>query len=266
MNVGKLIRLNRLFSHPSGHLCSIAVDHFGGYSAGLPDSLYAIQETLRQIVKASPDAVTMHKGIAASAWVPYAGQIPLILQSSLIRPDDVSMQQIASPEDAIRLGADAIAIAAYVRGSTEAQYLRAVADCVRDAARFELPVICHIYPRQYKETVEISYTPEDIAWAAHCAAEVGADVIKTPYCGDLKAHTQIVSNSPVPVVAAGGPKVKDLEASLEMMTAVIQSGARGATIGRNVWGYPYITAAILAFKAVIHDGQTAQAALKIAGL
>jgi DhnA family fructose-bisphosphate aldolase class Ia len=94
----------------------------------------------------------------------------------------------------------------------------------------------------------------------------GADVIKTPYCGDLKAHTQIVANSPVPVVAAGGPKVKTLEESLDMMGNVVRSGARGATIGRNVWGNPCISAAVIAFKAVIHDGKTTQEALNIAGL
>jgi class I fructose-bisphosphate aldolase len=41
---------------------------------------------------------------------------------------------------------------------------------------------------------------------------------------------------------------------------------RGATIGRNIWGFPNIKAATLAFKAVIHDGVTAQEALKLAGL
>jgi fructose-bisphosphate aldolase, class I len=267
MNVGKLIRLNRIFSHPSGRLCSIAVDHFMGYPTGMHPSLYAIQPTLAQIVKGKPDAVTMHKGMAASAWLPYAGQIPLIVQTTLMRPDDEAMETIVTPEDAIRLGADAIAIAGYVRGKAEAAYLRSFSDCVREAARFELPVICHIYPRRYQDgTVEISYAPEDIAWAAHCAAEVGVDVIKTPYCGDLAAHTQIVANSPVPVVAAGGPKTKTLEAALDMMGAVVKSGARGATIGRNVWGIPQITAAVQAFKSVIHDGLSAQEALKLAGL
>jgi len=36
MNIGKLIRMNRLFAHPSGNLCSVAVDHFIGYGHGLP--------------------------------------------------------------------------------------------------------------------------------------------------------------------------------------------------------------------------------------
>jgi len=47
MSIGKLIRLNRLFAHPSGRLCSIAVDHFIGYGEGLPMGLRQIQPTLQ---------------------------------------------------------------------------------------------------------------------------------------------------------------------------------------------------------------------------
>ncbi len=266
MNLGKLIRLNRLFSHPSGRLCSVAVDHLMGYSQGLPPGLRQIKTTLAAIVAGRPDAVTMHKGIAASAWTPYAGAVPLIVQSTLMRPDDyTARQQAATPEDAVRLGADAFAIGAFVRGPTEADYLRAVADCVREACRFEIPVICHIYPRD-PGTGTILVAPEDIAWAARCAVEVGVDVVKTPYCGEVAAFAQIVADSPVPVVAAGGPQSKTLGQALTMMSAVVRSGARGATIGRNIWGFDQITAAVRAFKAVLHDGKTAAEAWTAAGL
>jgi len=266
MNTGKLVRMNRLFSDPSGRLCSVAVDHFIGYSQGLPAGLRHIQATLAAMVAGRPDAVTMHKGLATSAWGPYAGRVPLIVQASLIRPDDSAFEHIVSPEEAIRLGADAVAIAAYVRGKTEASHLRAISDLVREAARFELPVICHIYPRDMRETPGISFAPEDIAWAVRCAIEVGADVVKTPYCGDVQSYAQIVADCTVPLVAAGGPKCNTLEAALAMMAAVVESGARGATIGRNIWGFDKVTAAVEAFKAVIHQGATPQRALQMAGL
>ena len=265
MNLGKQVRLNRIFAHPSGNLCSVAVDHYIGYGAGLPDGLRRIVPTLAAVAAAGPDAVTMHKGIAASAWGPYAGRIPWIVQSTLARPDDTAREQVATPEDAVRLGADAIAIAAFVRGSTEGIYYRAVADCVRDAVRFDLPVILHIYPRDVK-TNQISYTPEDIAWAVRGAVEMGVDVVKTPYCGDVASYAQIIGDCPVPLVAAGGPKTDTFRAALEMMSHVMQAGARGATIGRNIWGFPQIGAAVEAFKAVIHDGATADEALQRAGL
>jgi fructose-bisphosphate aldolase, class I len=125
-------------------------------------------------------------------------------------------------------------------------------------------VICHIYPRDPQN--RISFAAADIAWAVRCALEVGVDVVKTPYCGDVKAYAQIVADCPVPVVAAGGPKADTLPAALKMIAEVVQSGARGATIGRNVWGFQQITAAVQAFKAVIHDGKTAEQAAQIAGL
>ncbi len=244
----------------------MAVDHFIAYGQGLPPGLRHIQPTLAAIVAARPDAVTMHKGIATSAWAPHAGIVPLIIQSSTIRVDDTAMEQVATPEDAVRIGADGFAIAAFVRGNTEAMYLRRVADAVREAARFDIPVICHVYPRDFSNGVNVSFTPENIAWAARCAVEVGADVVKTPYCGDVASFAQIVADCPVPVVAAGGPQSSTLELALGMMSEVVQSGARGATIGRNIWGLSEISKSVYAFKAVIHDGKSAQEALQFAGL
>ncbi len=253
MNTGKLVRLNRLFSHPSGRFCSVAVDHFIGYGDEMPPGLRHLVPTLAAMAAGRPDAVTMHKGLAAHAWQPYAGRIPLILQSSLVRPDDTAIERVLTPEDAVRLGADAIAVVAFVRGKTEATYLRAVADIVRDAARFELPVICHVYPRSFREGPAISFEPEDIAWAVRCAFELGPDVVKVPYCGNVEAYRQIVADCPTTVVAAGGPRATSLEAALFMVAEVIEAGARGATIGRNVWGFEPITGAVEAFKAVIHN-------------
>ena len=67
-------------------------------------------------------------------------------------------------------------------------------------------------------------------------------------------------------MAAGGPKLETLELALEAARHVIQSGARGTTVGRNVWGFPDVPAAIQAFRAVIHNGCTPKEALTIAGL
>src|SRR5689334_12702807 len=170
MGLGKQIRLNRIFAHPSGRLCSVAVDHFMIYNEGLPPGLRHIKETLVAIVAGQPDAVTMHKGIATSLWEPYAGKIPLILQTSGVRPDDTGDFQYATIEEAVRLGADAVAVVAFLRAKTEARYLRAVADMVREAAQYDMPVICHVYPRD--NDLRVIYRPEDIAWVVRCIVEL----------------------------------------------------------------------------------------------
>ena len=84
MDLAKRIRLNRIFAHPSKRLCSVAVDHFVGYQKGLPEGLVNLPETIRKLVEGKPDAITMVKGTAKSAWEPYAGRVPLIIQVGLL--------------------------------------------------------------------------------------------------------------------------------------------------------------------------------------
>lgn len=270
MAVGKKIRLNRIFGHPSGRFLSVAVDHFIAYSEGthgIPDGIKQIGSTLEALVAGKPDAITMHKGIAALAWEPLAGKIPFILQSSIVRPDDRVCEQIADAEDAIRLGADALAVAAFICGEKEGDRLRTVARCVKEAAQYDLPVIVHIYPREFTdEGPKVSHRPDLVAWAVRCGVECGVDVIKTPYCGDVEAFRQIVSDCPTTVVAAGGPRAETLGAALQMAQEVIQSGAKGMTVGRNIWSVPEITKAVEAFLAVVHDKQTPEQALQNSGL
>jgi DhnA family fructose-bisphosphate aldolase class Ia len=42
--------------------------------------------------------------------------------------------------------------------------------------------------------------------------------------------------------------------------------AKRTMMGRNIWGFDHITAAVQAFKAVVHDGKTLPEALQEAGL
>lgn len=266
VSLGKSIRLKRIFSHPSGRLCSVAVDHLLGYSLKGPPEIMRIVPTLAAVMEGRPDSITMHRGVATSLWPQYAGQAAFILQTSAVRPDDSAREQVASVEDAVRLGADAVAVVAFVNGPTEAAYLRTVSQYVQEGERWQMPIICHVYPRNPDNPTTISYAPEQIAWATRCCLEVGVDVIKVPYCGDKKAHADIVKNTPVPIVAAGGPKCDTLEAALAMMADAVDSGVKGATIGRNVWGFKEVKKAVMAFKSIIHDKTNAKMAMKVAGL
>jgi class I fructose-bisphosphate aldolase len=268
MNLGKKTRLTRLFSHPSGRLAAVAVDHFINYGPGkVPEGLRDMRQTLARVVEGRPDSITLHYGMASTVFLEYAGRQPFILQSSVCRPDDSGDEIILTPEDAVRMGADGFAVAAFVRGKTEIQNLKKIAACVRIGERWEMPVFVHIYPRQFRDGgVSISFEPEDIAWAARCAVECGVDVVKVPYCGDLKAYAQIVRESPVPVVAAGGPQTKTFPEALAMLADVVKSGAAGAVVGRNIWGFDHVPKAVAALKAVLHDGLSAPDALRRAAL
>jgi len=65
-----------------------------------------------------------------------------------------------------------------------------------------------------------------------------------------------------PLVVAGGPKSATLIDGLQLTADAVASGTRGAIIGRNVWGSDDMTLAMLAFKAVIHEGKTPHEALQ----
>ncbi|MEO6434662.1 MAG: aldolase [Tepidisphaeraceae bacterium] len=268
MNIGKQIRLNRIFSHPSGRLCSVAVDHFISYGRLQPaGGLSSLPDALERLAPGKPDAITMCKGTAMHCWAPYAGKIPLIVQSGCFTPDDRVIEYTTTPRECVRLGADAIAVSIGIFGPSEGKFIKILMDAVAQAAEYDLPVIAHIYPRDYSgDKPTIVFDPECILWAVRVGVECGADVIKVGYTGDVASFRQAVATSPVPVVAAGGPKAKNLRAALTAMSEVVQAGGRGATIGRNVWGVTKTADALRALKAVIHEGQSAQAALAAQGL
>ena len=268
MNIGKQIRLNRLFAHPSGRLCSVAVDHFIGYgSLSAGGGLSNLPAALAKVAAGQPGAVTMSKGTAMHCWAPYAGRIPLIIQSGCFTPDDRVIEYVTHPEECVRLGADAIAIAIGIFGPNEGRYIKILMDGVMQAAKYDLPVIAHIYPRDFSgPTPKIVFDPEGIMWAARIGIEAGADVIKVGYTGNVESFRQVVESSPVPVVAAGGPKARNLREALTAMSQVVQAGGRGATIGRNIWGVTKVAEACRAFKAVILENKSVEQALKAEGL
>ena len=166
MGLGTQIRLSRLFSHPSGRLFGIAVDHFIGYGDVRAGGLRNLPQALDRVMSAQPDSVTMLPGAAKQLWGKFAGQSSLIIQAGMFTADDRVRELIATPEEAARLGADALAVAIGVRGPYEGNYLRWLSDSVAAAAKVEMPVVAHIYPRDYSgEVPVIRFVPDEIAWA-----------------------------------------------------------------------------------------------------
>lgn len=262
MGLGTTIRLARLFSHSSGSLFGAAIDHFVGYGDVRAGGLADLRGGLSKIFAAGPDSVTMLPGTAKHLWPQYAGRAALIVQGGCFTPDDRIHELIATPEDAVRLGADALAVAIPVRQDTEGLYLRWLTDSVRAAASLEIPVVAHIYPRTAEK--KIIFNPEEIAWAVRCGIETGVDVIKVGYPGDEAAFAQIIAGCPTPVVMAGGPKTATFADALQQIVEGQRAGARGAVVGRNMWGANDITAAALAYKAVIQEGRSAESAAELA--
>ncbi|HZP01614.1 MAG TPA: 2-amino-3,7-dideoxy-D-threo-hept-6-ulosonate synthase [Terriglobia bacterium] len=260
-SLGKAVRLRRLQNPASGRILTVALDHAPSY--GLLAGLENIREVVEQVANAGPDAIMLMKGPAGACFPPYAGRIALILKCSTLSPLHPELDVWVSPvEEAVRLGADAIAMAVTIGSPYQAQILSNLAALVREAERAGMPVIAHAYPNGEMIPPEERFSPERVGYAARLAMELGVDIVKTFYTGASETFAQVVDRAaPALVVAAGGPKLDTEAQALQMAYDVVKARAAGLTFGRNIWQSRRIGRMIRALKLIVHRDCTVQEAL-----
>lgn len=259
--LGKVIRVARMRNPASGRILTIAIDHAPSY--GVLEGLEDIRAVVDRVAAAGPDAMVMMKGVAERCFPPYAGRIALILKCSTLSPfhpeQDVCVSWV---EDALRLGADAIAMALTVGSAQQPLLLSNLGALVRAAERVALPVIVHAYPCGELVPPDERYTEARVGYAARLAMEVGVDIVKTYYTGSAESFARVVEMAaPALVVAAGGPRLETDADVLGMAQGVVQAGAAGITFGRNVWQSANAPAMIRALKHIVHDNGPLDGAL-----
>ncbi len=123
-----------------------------------------------------------------------------------------------------------------------------------------MPLIAMAYPRGPK--IKDSFDPVAIAHAARVAMELGADVVKCSYTGDIDSFREVVRGTMVPVVIAGGPKVNS---DLELLTMVhdsLEAGGRGVSIGRNIFQHRDVRGIMSAVSDIVINGASVEEAMK----
>ena len=263
MTLGKQVRLNRLYNEKSGRILVIALDHAIGW--GVIPGIDDIRKTMEKIIEAQPDAITMLKGTAERVFRPYAGSIPFIMKATTFSPYQPAYDTaVGAVDEAVRLGADAIAMGATVCGEHQQQLLSQLAEFVRQADLAGLPTVTHIYPKGEFIAKEDRYKEEHVKYAARAGAELGVDIIKTFYTGDKESYARVIKAVPADVVISGGPKLPSLESVFQMVYDGIQAGAKGVTYGRNVWQADDPVKMVQALKHIIHNDGSVADALEIA--
>jgi class I fructose-bisphosphate aldolase len=261
-SLGKTVRINRLKNPISQRIFTVAMDHAPSY--GILQGLENIQGLLRVVVENEPDAILLMKGVAENCYQLVAGKIPLLLKCSMLSPFHPQHDiVVSSVEDALRLGADAIAMAVTFGSAHQAEILSNLALLVKEAEKVGLPVIVHAYPNGELIPPSERYTVAQVGYASRVAMELGVDIIKTFYTGSAETFAEVVRLAyPALVVAAGGQKLDtDLDV-LNMVQNVVVAGATGVTIGRNVWQNKNIPGIMRAIKQIIHERQTVERALE----
>lgn len=95
---------------------------------------------------------------------------------------------------------------------------------------------------------------EYVANAARIGWELGADVLKVPYTGDVDEFAAIAENAPVPTMVLGGPASGSERAILDDVAGAMAGGARGLVVGRSIWQTDDPETVVSALDAIVHDG------------
>jgi fructose-bisphosphate aldolase/2-amino-3,7-dideoxy-D-threo-hept-6-ulosonate synthase len=261
--IGKRIRLERIIDRRTHRTVIVPMDH--GLSMGPIQGLENMVSIVDKVAEGGANAVVLHKGIVRAGHRGFGRDIGLIIHlsgSTTLSPDPNAKVQVASVEEAIRLGADGVSVHVNVGAPNEQEQLQMMGEVAEACSYWGMPLFAMMYPRGPKIEKGREHDPELVAHAARVGAELGADIVKTVYTGDPDSFAKVVRGCPVPVVIAGGPKMSTEREVLEMAAGAIEAGAIGVSIGRNIFQHKNPTAMTRALVKIVHEGASVEEALK----
>lgn len=232
--VGAQLRLHRLSRHGDRRLLVVPLDH--SVTDGPIRSAAGLSRLVNQLAGSGVDAVVLHKGSVRRIDPAAFRRTALIVHlsaSTVHAADPDAKYLVASVEEALRLGADAVSVHVNLGSAAERQQVADLATTAGACDRWSVPLLAMMYPRGPQ--IRDPRDPALLAHAATLAADLGADLVKTPYAGSPAAMADVVRACPVPLLAAGGPKLADSGLLPRYVTGVIRSGAAGVAIGRNIF-------------------------------
>lgn len=228
--VGKTRRLNRLFVGEQKRCLMSPLDH-GGW-LGPVKGIDNPQQIVAAVIKGGANALLISPGFykAVAPIVPTSTAIVLRLSLTAgLSQQGTQETPIASLETALRMDADAIVVSVFFGREGDIDIYRWLASLIDAGHQYDMPVVAEMMPPGDR-----FFDGKAVAHAARIGMEIGADVIKTNYTGDIESFKQVVAAAPVPIIIAGGPKDDD-SSTVQMARNAVIAGAAGVAIGRRVW-------------------------------
>jgi fructose-bisphosphate aldolase/2-amino-3,7-dideoxy-D-threo-hept-6-ulosonate synthase len=130
---------------------------------------------------------------------------------------------------AVRMDADAVAVSIFFGRGGEVKIMRWLGQLIEECQGLGIPVLAEMMPPP-----DDFYGADAIAHAARIGMELGADIIKTNYCGHIEAFKQVAAAIRLPIIIAGGPSQGEND-TLRIAQDAIEAGAAGVAFGRRVW-------------------------------
>jgi len=261
MSFGKSIRMERIIDRNTGRAVIVPLDH--GSSMGPIEGLVDVKTTIDKVSQGGATAVVLHKGVVPFGHRSFGRDIGLILHlsaSTSLSPDPNSKVIVTTVEEAVKMGADAVSIHVNIGASTEPDMLRDFGLVARECREWGMPLMVMIYPRG--KDIKNGYDVELLKQCARAGAELGADIIKTSYSGDIDSFREVVQGAMIPVVIAGGPKMSSDRDLLQMVADSIEAGGKGVSIGRNVFQHRDVAGIVEAISDITLRDATVDEAIK----
>ncbi len=261
MYTGKAIRLERIFNRSTNNTIIVPMDH--GVSVGPIRGLEDLRTAVNKVAEGGANAVLGHIGLAKHGHRGYGRDVGLIMHlsgSTSLAPDPDHKVLVKDVEEAIKFGADAVSVHVNVGAQYEAEMLATLGQVSARCDYWGMPLVAMMYPRGPK--VENEHDVEYVKLAARVGAELGADIVKTNYTGDVDTFKDVVNGCPVPVVVAGGPQMDTERELLQMVRDSLDAGGRGVAIGRNIFQAKDPTTVVRQIARVVHEGYDAHEAMR----
>jgi len=188
----------------------------------------------------------------------YAGSIPLILKMNSSNSHATTKDQAitASISDALRLGCTAVGFTIYPGSDQAFEMIEEIREITEEAKSVGLAVVLWSYPRGGDLSKDGETAIDVTAYAAHMAAQLGANIIKVKPPTDFIeskdakkvydaqkidisslpariAHVKESSFGGKRLVVFSGGAAKGTDAIYEEIRALRDGGANGSIIGRN---------------------------------
>ena len=259
--IGKSVRMERIFDRNTGNTIIIPMDH--GVGAGPIKGLTDLPSTVNKVAEGGANAVLGHMGLPKYGHRGYGRDVGLIIHlsaSTALGPDPNHKVLVTTVEEAIKVGADAVSVHINVGAEDEAEMLQGLGFVAKKCDEWGMPLLAMMYPRGTKVTSE--HDVEYVKHAARVGAELGADIVKTNYTGDIDTFREVVKGCPVPVVIAGGPQMDTDRDILQMVYDSLEAGGKGVAMGRNVFQSDDPTTLVANISKIAHQGMTPDEALE----
>ncbi len=253
--IGKKVRLERIMNRETKRTLIIPMDHglTVGPIPGLnPDEM---AKTVDEVAWGGANAVLGHVGLPLYGHRGYGPDIGLIIHLSgatILSPNPNKKVLVNTVEDAIKFGADAVSIHVNIGDEDEAQMLADLGMVSRQCREWGYPLLAMMYPRG--EKIEDEHNVEYVKIAARAASELGADIVKTNYTGDIDTFKEVVKGCQCPVIIAGGPKSGGgIESLLRITKDSLTAGGAGIAYGRNIFQHKNPRKIVEALAKIIHE-------------